>query len=252
MMRKRMAYLALGMGLLFTTHLRAQFYLGIEAGGNKNYLITSNQAQSFTVYDPKGGFSLGVPVLYQFNEWFALQSGLSYTQKNYQINRTGSFQGIYQKNTNSYMELPVLAHFSFGDEQLKGFINLGGYAAYWMSDHLKGVESNVLNTVDSSSTSNTLSDNTGDYGYSYSEPYQFSTVKDKRLELGWIAGVGISYETTSGHRFFIEGRYTASVTDQQKNYEINQVPRYNTTWGISIGCFFRLTANDNIYHYVNY
>jgi len=252
MMRNRMAYLALGMFLLCTTQLRAQLYLGIEAGGNKNYLVTSNQAQAFTNYDPKGGFSFGVPLLYQYNDWFALQSGLSYTQKNYQITRTGYFQGIYQKNTNSYLELPILAHFSFGDEQLKGFINLGGYAAYWMSDHLKGVETNVLNTVDSSSASNTLSTNTGSYGYSYSEPYQFSTVKDNRLELGWIAGAGISYETISGHRFFIEGRFTSSVTDQQKNYQLNQIPRYNSTWGISIGCLFRLKAGDNVFHYVNY
>lgn len=252
MMRNKMAYLALGMFLFCTTQLKAQLYLGIEAGGNKNYLVTSNQAQAFTNYDPKGGFSFGVPLLYQYNDWFALQSGLSYTQKNYQITRTGYFQGIYQKNTNSYLELPILAHFSFGDEQLKGFINLGGYAAYWMSDHLKGVETNVLNTVDSSSASNTLSTNTGSYGYSYSEPYQFSTLKDKRLELGWIAGAGISYETISGHRFFIEGRYTSSVTDQQKNYQLNQIPRYNSTWGISIGCLFRLKAGDNVYHYVNY
>ena len=252
MMRNKMAYLALGMFLFCTTQLKAQLYLGIEAGGNKNYLVTSNQAQAFTNYDPKGGFSFGVPLLYQYNDWFALQSGLSYTQKNYQITRTGYFQGIYQKNTNSYLELPILAHFSFGDEQLKGFINLGGYAAYWMSDHLKGVETNVLNTVDSSSASNTLSTNTGSYGYSYSEPYQFSTLKDKRLELGWIAGAGISYETISGHRFLIEGRYTSSVTDQQKNYQLNQIPRYNSTWGISIGCLFRLKAGDNVYHYVNY
>ena len=69
----------------------------------------------------------------------------------------------------------------------------------------------------------------------YNEKYSFSTVKDNRLEFGWVAGIGASYETENGYRFFIEGRYQYSFTDQQKNYMINQVPRYNDTYGIHLG-----------------
>ena len=129
---------------------RAQFFIGLEAGGNKNSLITNNSNQAFTSYDSKSGISVGVPILYELNDWFALRATPSYMQKNYTINRTGFFNGIYQDNMNGYLQLPLMGQFSFGEDQLKGYVNLGVYGAYWLSGKVKGAEANVLNPVDSS------------------------------------------------------------------------------------------------------
>jgi len=245
MSKQRTGFVCMVFLLLISFTSKAQFYLGIEAGGNKNYLITNNSAQSFTTYNSASGISIGIPVLYQFNEWFALQASPSYTQKNYQINRTGFFQGIYQKNTNGYIQLPIMGNFSFGGEQLRGYANLGVYGAYWLSGNVKGTEPNILNPNDTAySSSNPSSALNENYGYTYNEKYTFSSIKDNRLELGWVAGMGISYEVNSSYRFFIEGKYTGSFTDQQKKYQTNQVPRYNDTFGISIGCLFSL---DNLF-----
>ena len=63
------------------------------------------------------------------------------------------------------------------------------------------------------------------------------------MEFGWIAVIGISYETNNGNRIFIEGRRTYSFTDQQKKYMINQTPRYNDTYGINVGFLMSL---DNL------
>ena len=223
----------------------SQFYVGLETGINKNKLITNNSSQSFTTYNPATGFSIGVPVAYQFSDWLAIQADLNYTQKNYEIKRTGFFQGIYQQNRNAYLQLPVMGHFSFGGEQLRGFVNLGMVAGYWLSSRVKGVAPNILNAVDTAyftvNPNNILEENNG---YAYNQKYQFNSTRDQRWELGWVAGIGISYETNSGMRFFGEGRLTSGFTDQQKHYQTNQTPRYNDTYGISIGCMLLLGTKN--------
>jgi Outer membrane protein beta-barrel domain len=226
---------------LFAFSAKAQLYIGVEAGANKNYLITGNASESFTDYNSMKGLSGGIPVLYQVTDWFALQADPSFIQKNYKIVRTGFFTGVYQENHNNYIQLPLSAQFSFGSHELRGFVNLGLYGAYWMSSRVKGVEANILNTVDTAYTTVNPTSVLGEnYGYSYNQKYQFNNTKDNRLEFGAIAGVGISYELNETYRFFIEGRYTRSLTDQQKQYEINQTPRYNDNVGVSVGCLFAL------------
>jgi hypothetical protein len=55
-----------------------------------------------------------------------------------------------------------------------------------------------------------------------------------------LAGLGVNYLWRNRYLFFVEGRYTRSLTDQQKAYEINQTPRYNDTYGLSAGCLLRM------------
>ena len=188
-------WFSLSMVLALAKPASAQLYLGVEGGWNRNYLTTGNASQSFTYYRVRDGWSAGVPVLYQFNDWFAVQAEPSYIQKNYRIERTGYFTGIYQQNTNAYIQLPLMAQFSFGSKELRGFVNLGGYGAYWMSGRVKGTEPNILNVVDTAfmtvKPGSLLGENNP---YSYNEKYTFNSTRDRRLELGAIAGLGVSYE----------------------------------------------------------
>ena len=221
---------------VLTLASHAQFYIGLEGGVNKNQLLTNNANQAFTEYRKAGGFSAGIPVMYKINDWLAVQASPTYIQKYYTIARTGYFEGIYQNNHNAYIQLPVTGQFSFGGENIKGYVNLGLYGAYWASSTIQGAQLNALNPIDTAYSSVTPTSIGGESNlYNYNEKYSFSTVKDNRLEFGWVAGIGASYETENGYRFFIEGRYQYSFTDQQKNYMINQVPRYNDTYGIHLG-----------------
>jgi len=238
MNKNRIVYIATAISLFITCGLQAQLYTGIEAGLYKNYLITNNAAQSSTNYNSALGVGVGLPILYQFTKWFALKADPNYTQKNYKITRTGFYRGIYQNNTNAYIQLPILANFSFGGTRVRGFMNMGLYGAYWISAKVKGVEPNILNLIDTAVNSTTILNENN--GYSYNEKYQFDNIKDNRLEMGWLAGVGISYILKSASRLFVEARYTSSLTDQQKQYQTNQTPRYNDNYGISLGCLFRL------------
>jgi hypothetical protein len=228
--------------ITFSVTVHAQLSIGLQGGYDKNYLYTNISNLDLTTYKPAGGFTVGIPVQYQVADWFALQTGVDFVRKSYSVERSSFFDGVYQTNTNSYIQVPVIAHFMFGGEKIKGFLNLGMYGGYWAMARVKGAIPNILNPVDSV----TASDNFYDYNnaYNYNEKYSFDSKKDNRLEFGWLAGVGMSYQLNDNYSLFIEGRYYQSVTDQQKKYMINQVPRYNQTYGISVGCMFSFGSSN--------
>ena len=232
---------ATGLFLLCSLKSNGQFFVGVEGGPNMNYLTTSNASEPFTNYDGMKGWNIGIPVGYQFFDWLAVEATPTYIKKNYDIVRTGFFSGVYQKNYNTYLQLPVNLRFSFGGKALRGFVDLGGYAAYWESGRQKGTEANILNEVDTAyQTVNPTSILGEDYGYSYNQKYTFNSSKDNRLEFGLIAGAGVSYELFETYTFFLEGRYYRAMTDQQKNYELNQAPRYNDNFGVALGCTVKI------------
>jgi hypothetical protein len=230
---------------LLSIQAKSQLYVGLEVGGSKNYLNTNVSNLVSTEYNPSNGFSVGIPVLYKVNDWLAFQADPNYIQKNYQLARTDFFEGVYQDNTNSYVQLPVMAHLSFGGKKLTGFLNLGGYGGYWVSYHIKGTMPNILDQPAYTNTeSNAQANNVFDefIPYNYNEKYQFDNTKDNRIELGLLAGVGISYKMNDQYLLFGEARYYQSMTDQQKDYQLNLIPRYNQTVGISLGCLYNLTG----------
>ncbi|QNK62087.1 PorT family protein [Pedobacter sp. PAMC26386] len=224
-----------------TLTLHAQWSVGLEAGYNKNYPFTNTGFRAFTEYKPMEGFNIGVPVKYTLNNWFGVQADPQFIRKSYQMVRSGFFDGVYQKNINNYIQLPLMAHFTFGGQKIKGFFNLGGYAGYWASSHIKGTQLDVF------SQSYELPDDFQskrylDFkpGYNYDEKYEFDKRKDRRIELGLLTGAGISYQLKPRYELFAEGRYYRALTDQQKDYMLNQIPRYNDTFTIQVGCMYRL------------
>ena len=175
------------------------------------------------------------------NNWLGIQSDPQFIRKSYEVERSEVFEGVYQKNTNNYIQLPLMAHFTFGGQKLRGFFNLGGYAGYWSSSYIKGTQ------LDPFSQSYNLPDNFQgkrdldfETGYSYDEKYAFDKRKDRRVELGLLGGTGVSYQVKSRYELFAEGRYYRALTDQQKDYMLNQIPRYNDTFTIQVGCVYRL------------
>lgn len=217
------------------TKLQAQLFAGIEAGANRNYLVTNTSDKPFFEYQPSYGYSIGIPLRYAFPKlsWFGgIQAVPTFVQKNYRIQRTGYYSPMYQQTDNNYLQLPIMAQFRFGGnisktQTLHGILNLGGYGGYWISSHVKG---RALSPMDP-------------YNYqSFDEDYTFMEEKDNRIELGGLAGVGLQYMPTKKFVITLEGRYTPSFTDQQKAYSENQTPRYNDTYSILLGVQYPLSA----------
>lgn len=243
--KKLISFFAFVLFLFGCLPLHAQLSVGVEGGYNKNYLITNNANRAFTNYKPLSSFTIGIPVQYKIKDWFAIAADPTFIQKNYRQERSAYFAGVYQDNYNGYVQLPVMGHFMFGGERLKGFANAGLYAGYWVTAKIKGVMPNILDVVDNTTSTGTVYDY--NHPYSYDEKYSFDNRKDNRWEIGWVAGLGASYEITDRFQVFAEGRLLYGFTDQQKKYEMNQVPRYNTTYGVNVGVLIHLTTTKNSY-----
>ena len=97
--------------------LQAQLYVGVEAGANRNYLVTNSSDKPFFEYQPSYGYSVGIPFRYAFPKlsWFGgIQAVPTFVQKNYRIQRTGYYSPMYQQTDNNYLQLPLMAQFRFG------------------------------------------------------------------------------------------------------------------------------------------
>jgi hypothetical protein len=224
--------------LLCTAAVQAQLYIGIEAGANRNHLVSNTEDKPFFDYEPSYGYSIGVPIRYSFPalSWFGgIQATPSFVQKNYRMQRSGYYEPIYQQTTNSYLELPLMAQFRFGGnisktQSLHGILNLGGYGGYWLASNVKG---RTLSPMDPSNYQ------------SYDEAYPFSDEKDNRFELGGLAGLGIQYMPCRKYVISLEGRYTPALTDQQKAYSENQAPRYNDNRSILMSVQYQLQTQKH-------
>ena len=185
----------------------AQWKVGVQAGYTHNSLATASGYAYDRNYDALGGFTVGIPVRYEFVNWFALQADLSFAQKNYSSFRSGMYKNIQSDTKNGFIQLPVYAHFSFGSEKLRGFINAGAYAGYWTSSKTKGNQSqyfyDIIDWQDMAP-------------YHFDEKAPFDSRRDNRFDGGLMTGLGLQYQLTPGIQLLIEGRYYRGLTDLQK------------------------------------
>lgn len=242
-MYKKLLLLICGASLVGSLESQAQqrWEIGLSGGYTHNTLSADVGYRSFTKYQPSAGFQVSVPVQYHVNDWFGVQLDLSYIQKNYALKRTGFFEGVNSEITNNFIQAPLMAHFSFGTEEIRGFLNLGGYVGYWTSSRFQSTVPNPF------SPDKELDDNDQIYNYndlvdyySHSGKVEFDSRRDRRVELGLVSGVGAEYRIDERFKVFAEARYYYSATDLQKDYMINQTPRYNNTIGLQAGVFYAI------------
>lgn len=200
----------------------AQWKVGVQTGLTFNHLKANTGYAYDRRYENESGFSFGIPVRYEFVDWFALQAEVSYDQKNYCINRS---PGYFPSDiSNAYMQLPVFARFSFGGEKWRGFLNTGLYFGYWMSSKIK--------TVDFPLNMSQMS--------VYEEKNPFDSRRDNRFDGGLLGGIGLQYQLSQRVQLVAEGRYYYGLTDLQKEYMLKQYHRYNNTFALLIGCMITL------------
>jgi opacity protein-like surface antigen len=205
-----------------------RWYVGLEVGYAYNMLYSSAGYRAFTEYQDGHGFTIGIPVQYQFFDWLAVRTAFQYVQKNYALVRTELNAAIHSEWTNSYLELPLMAHFSFGGTKLRGFLNSGGYIGIWADSHIKGSARGL--------SENPFGDTLRTYE-SYDEKVPWDGTRDNRFEAGLLVGVGVQY-ALDFCTFYVEGRFNYGLTDMQKDYMLRQVPRVNDTLTIQVGVLF--------------
>ncbi len=222
------------MVLLISRTSNAQLSLGISSGYTRNSLYTAISNENGTKIQNRDGGYLGLFIMHDVMSFLSVRSGIDLIQKNYRFAGTDYSKGSFETFKNLYVQLPVTLQLKiFEKKRLSLGYNLGLYAGYWVDAHVKGAIPNVFDT------SNAIGNDGEPVQYfsytTYSEKYQFSTVKDNRFEFGLHTGASIYYKLNSQHSVFLNLEFYQSITDQQKKYMANQIGRKNQTFCISLG-----------------
>lgn len=213
-MRKLLTIVA----LLTAMTAQAQWRVGVVGGADYNVYRMDQQYMTDFKVDGRWGATLGVTGQYDVNEWLGVRAELDWTQKNYRRSRV-VYSDIDYKYTNNYLQLPLMASFSFGAERLRGFCNVGLYGGYWLSSHRKGTDINFFDN---------------DKVISFDEKVDFYDKRDQRWDCGLMGGVGIEYRLAEHWAAQAEARYYYSTTSATKQYMRIADYRYNSTTALQL------------------
>ena len=170
-------------------------------------------------------FNIGV------NDMFSVQPELLYSGKGTKLESSEDAEAKYE-NTLNYLEVPVLAKFSFGSEDFKFFINAGPSISYAIGGKHK-ISGGVLSFEEDV-----------EFDYSEAEDKLFASPVSKfnRLDVGLVGGAGIGINAGPG-MFTLEGRYGYGLSDVigYKEKRDEETPKAsNRTIGVSVSYMFPL------------
>ena len=205
--------------LVATGSLTAQWRVGLSGGADYNFYSINTQYQADYHYTGRWGATAALFAQYDFFDWLGLRCEAEMVQKNHKFYRTLAYAGTNYNTRNTYIQLPVMAQFSFGGQKVRGFANLGVYAGCWVNSHLKGTICNVLT----------------DETEQLNQPYDFYSKRDQRADFGLVGGVGVEYRFLEHWALQLEGRCYYSFISTVKQYMAIKDYRYNTTLGLQAG-----------------
>ena len=220
----------------YTLIADAQWRIGITGGATYNQYTIDNHYMSDWHYSGAWGkvtisnnniyvSTFGLMGQYDFCDWFGVRVDLNWTMKNHRQYRT--MVSTDYETLNSYLQLPVMASFSFGSQKIKGFLNTGFYSGYWLSSHDYGNQQFLMSNTTMSGTFKN----------------EFVEERDQRFDYGLVGGLGIEWcfkfmKKNWAWQIF-EARIYYSTQSIQKDYMKFKDPRYNTTLALQSGlCYF--------------
>lgn len=199
----------------------AQWRVGVNCGATYNHSTISKHYMTDYQWKDRWGVTLGVMGQYDVNDWLGVRAELDWTQKNYRLTRQ-ILSNLDYKYVNNYLQLPVMASFSFGGKQLRGFCNAGVYGGYWLTSGREGTDFN----------------NSSEKVYEFSEDIKFNSERDQRFDFGFVGGIGLEYRFCQRWAAQVEMRYYYSTVSTQKDYMRLSDPRYNSTLGVQAGLWY--------------
>lgn len=224
--------LVVAAAMVFTPALAtAQWKIGIEGGIVHNTLLVSKCYDYDRNYSGATNWVIGVPVRYDFRDWFGLQAEVSYLAKDYSMYRSEIYEGNYYNYTNSFINIPIYARFSFGGTKVRGYVLAGGFLGAWLDSYVEGNQMSYFQTEGLS-----YSD------YHFDEKVPFDSRRDNRFDAGLSGAIGVEYQFAKRFSVFAEGRYLYSLTDMQKEYMLKQPTKHNSTFAFQVGVMYTITT----------
>lgn len=209
----------------------AQWKVGIEGGVVHNTLLVSKCYDYDRHYSGATNWVIGVPVRYDFRDWFGLQAEVSYLAKDYSMYRSEIYEGNYYNYTNSFINIPIYARFSFGGSKVRGYVLAGGFIGAWLDSYVEGNQMSYFQTDGFSYSS-----------YHFDEKVPFDSRRDNRFDAGLSGAIGVEYQFAKRFSVFVEGRYLYSLTDMQKEYMLKQPTKHNSTFAFQVGVMYTITT----------
>ncbi len=210
----------------------AQWKVGVEGGVVHNTLLASKCYDYDRHYTGGTNGIIGIPVRYDFHEWFGLQAEVSYLAKEYSMYRSDIYEGNSYNYTNSYINIPIYARFSFGGSKVRGYLLAGGFLGAWLDSNVEGSQ---LRYFDKDRANNY--DN-----YHFDEKVHFDSRRDNRFDAGVSGAIGVEYQFAKRFSVFAEGRYLYSLTDMQKGYMLKKPSKHNSTFAFQVGFMYTITT----------
>ena len=198
------AFLMIVLSLFCVAQASAQTVsLGLKIGSTHQNIQTTSFIDAATPdFSSLPGFQMGAVVEADFGPYFALQSGLDFTQKGFKWSENAGINianvpvpvGVSAEFRTNYLEIPVLAKVKFGNDKAQVYAGLGASAGYAMSAKII-TRPRLLFELDPIRTSVNL----GSLGY-------------ERMELSGLAALGGQVQVGSG-KLFGEIRYQHGFTE---------------------------------------
>ncbi|MEA3444298.1 MAG: porin family protein, partial [Bacteroidota bacterium] len=143
-----------------------------------------------------------------FTRNLSLQAEFLFSKKGHRLNFLKdtvdfSIDG-YEKYVLNYLEVPLLLKFSFGPDEVKGFVNAGPYWGKWLGGKYR---TKIDSTINGESYSVDVS-NDIDFDADYAD----LDYKANKSDFGLIIGGGFMYEAGPGN-LLVDFRYTISLRD---------------------------------------
>lgn len=205
------------------TKAESRWKVGVAVGYTNNSYSMNNSYQSDWQQSNRGGVAVGLTGQYNFVDWFGVRMDLQWMQRNYRNSRALVVDKY--NYTNDYLQIPLVADFSFGGKKLRGFFDAGVYGGCWLSSRVKGMGTNVFHALDA-----TL------------EPISQSGMidgrRDNRMVFGYVGGMGLEYRFLPQWSCQVECRYFYDATSQVKQYQAIKDYRYNGTLVIQAGAAY--------------
>ncbi len=208
----------------------AQWSVGVHGGLTLTGVERSQAGRIDETYENLKGFDAGIDGNYAFNSWFSLRAQLDVMQRNHRMQRHLNYiHPVHTDHVNTYLTLPLMADFSFGNQRLRGHLLLGGYGAYWLNHRIKGTTYGMT-----------------DYEVffnQFDEKSPFSS-SDRRVDFGTVAGVGLSYGITDYIDLSLNAMYYYSLLSYYKGYPALKDYRYLNTASFTFGISYKIPQSE--------
>ncbi|MGL4293412.1 MAG: porin family protein [Bacteroidales bacterium] len=136
------------------------------------------------------GPSFGIVYRYIEEKYFGIQAELLFTQRGWK-DKLEDYPELFFERSLNYVELPILSHIFFGNNRVRGFVNLGPKFAYFLGD---SKNTNITESVNGLETAH------------------HTLAIDRKFDYGITGGGGLEIRF-GRNSLLLEGRYYFGLGD---------------------------------------